>query len=97
MAEAIREGMQGNCGRDVLLLALLPRRPSHPLATLAPHHLDPVRVPDPPDAQTRRADRVLKVLDQLGGIESVGRSLGTVHTPARSVGPLGSRNESGRR
>jgi len=38
---------------------------------LQPDHVDAVLVPDHPDPHADLADRVIEILDQLGGIESV--------------------------
>jgi len=47
------------------------RRPALSLAVVAPDHVDAVLVPDHPGPHAELADRMLKVLDQLGGIQSV--------------------------
>jgi hypothetical protein len=46
------------------------RRPTLPLAVIAPDHMDAILVPDPAGPHAELADRVLEVVDQLGGIES---------------------------
>jgi hypothetical protein len=46
-------------------------RPALSLAVVARDYIDAVLVPDHPGPHAELADRVLEVLDQLGGIESV--------------------------